>query len=650
MPAVVALAIRSLIQIAVTFGLMTLAEKYVLPLINRSIAAIMEVFGVPEEDAKDIMSNEILIFAETIGIGALVLRTKIPTKISEYLGFTSKGWGKRPLSGKAATVKSGTTASGIIVPGGVIVPTAIESSAIILKAKNILPGFAAASNVLAKTLGLTFLGFIAFNNLVDFGNWNSGAYQKTFQKIFAKITGGLLVPDEDYRKTKTVSPDVFDKVYNTYKLEGVIGINDPYKKQSLVFSRDNLIDLLDIVGADLLRTTQRASTKDVLLASQLFMVFSESQEAPKVKIAVSRAAALPKTKVFTGIVSQGKLGETAPFTAREDDLIDSIDDLQNAAANNLSNFIMALPGKIVYEIKIVSSVTTKDGFIQRGTSQQIISGYTAAGAAKYKTIVNKFAVVDIFVFTERNIRTKIQRIVLGPVDSVSFQPKTDELQMAEQNIKTNLTTSDISEIQIIKSDQYIEIKPTETAAEKTITEDEFNKIFGIAASYHFFADVDKKLYSGLGALLFETDYREAARDLSQKRDIIKAKGLNPQLVEPYKKRENDFFALNVLASTYKGWPGEEIKTQPKEPILTAYQFARPQETLPSAAIPPSNNPNKCLASNIAEYFDPNRSKYPNVKERSIIYEAFDLGPANWYTGTAEQNIKLLAELKNRSGC
>ena len=379
------------------------------------------------------------------------------------------------------------------------------------------------------------------------------------------------------------------------------------------------------------------------------LVFKKQWTAAEKEAAPSKIS-VPQIKVFTGVLTQGKLGEAEPFIERETDLISSMDDLQGAAQNNLASFIVALPGKIVYEIKIVSSITTKEGFVQRGTAQRIITGYTKAGAPKYKTIVNKFAILDIFVFTERNIRTKIRRIVLGPVDSIAFQPKANELQMAEEIIKSNITTSDVAEIETIKTDKEIITEPATPAILPGLTEEEFIKVFKISAVHHFFADVDKILYSGLGQNLFERDFRQGARDLAQKRDIIKGRGYDPQLVAPYKTRENTLLGLNVLASGYRGFPGEGIKLQPKEQILVEYQFAGPKVTPPFVAIPASNNTNRCLTATIAEFFDVDKRSYPNVSERSKLYEAFDLGPANWYTGTAEQNIKLLKELKIRSAC
>lgn len=628
MPAVVALAIRALIQIAITLGLISLAENVVFPLIHKAIQEIMVFFGVAEETAKDIMANEILATVETLGIGIVTLRTKLPTRIAEYLGFTSKGWSKRILVGKIANIKGGATISKAITQVETIVPSAAEITSILSKAKIVIPGFLAASNFFFKTLGLTFLGFIAFNNLVDFGNWNSGAYQKTFQRIFAKISGGLLVPDEDYRQTKTVSPEVFDKVYNTYKIEGAVGINDPYKKTPLPFTRDNLIDLLDVIGADLLRTQQRASTKDVLLASQLFITFKESKEAPATITATAAAAAIPQVRVFTGILTQGKLGETDPFIAREDDLIDSMEDLRLAAENNLSSFLVALPGKIVYELKVVPTITTKDGFKQRGMNQRIISGYTKDGAPKYKNVINKFAVIDIYVFTARNIKTKIQQVVLGPTDAVKFQPNVNDIQATEKSIRENIVTSDIQKIETIITPLPPTIStPTPAPAPalpQTITPTPAMapsiKVEPVPAPVQappVSVGISKTIYNDFGVFdqAFKNKYGDPSPGISY-----------------WKERLN-----------FPDWMKD----------LEAYAPTTPTPTITPApaGLPwPSNNPNKCNAWTISEFFDTARIKYPLLAERAPYYEQWGLGQAAYYTGTAEQNNKFLTELKRRSGC
>jgi len=154
MPTAVALALRALFQIGVTLGLINLAERFVFPLINSAVVAIMKFFGVEEETAKDIMANEVIKFAEEMGIGAIALRTKIPSKIAEYLGFTTKGWSKRILTGKtvevaektAAAVQPAKTAGAIIgkgiltVTGGLLVWNVLTDWVWIGNSLNFLPG------------------------------------------------------------------------------------------------------------------------------------------------------------------------------------------------------------------------------------------------------------------------------------------------------------------------------------------------------------------------------------------------------------------------------------------------------------------------------------------------------------------------------
>lgn len=107
MPLVVALLIRSIIQMAVTLGVISFAQKYLLPLIDFALVEVMTAFGVDEDKAKDIVSNELLKYAESIGVGVALLRVKLPTVIAEKLGFSSKGWALRGVAG----VKTVSTAA-----------------------------------------------------------------------------------------------------------------------------------------------------------------------------------------------------------------------------------------------------------------------------------------------------------------------------------------------------------------------------------------------------------------------------------------------------------------------------------------------------------------------------------------------------------
>ena len=323
-------------------------------------------------------------------------------------------------------------------------------------------------------------------------------------------------------------------------------------------------------------------------------------------VAKTGGTSTPSIRVFTGVISQGRLGEKADFTPRPNDLIETADELRESAAINLSEFYKALPGKIVYEIKVVSQVRTKDGFIQRGEARNIQVGYFKSGAPKYNRIINKFAVLDIFIFTERNIRTKITQIVLGPVDSAKLVIRPEQLQVIEQTLKKELVTSDIKTIQSIQTPQPVTVIPPPTAPAPAPA----------PAGPTFYIDPSTIQWAeSTHASWFSYNAPDGNTYIIRKKDN-----------QWY--RESD----NALVVT----------TQPAAPA--------PAPAAPTVSIPPSNNPNKCLASTIAEFFDVNRLVYPSVEERSKLYEAFGLGKAAYYTGTAEQNIKLLQELKRRSGC
>lgn len=555
MPLVVAAALRSAIQAAITVGSWIAVEQILGPWVEKAIVDYQKKNGMTEQEAIDSTANDVIQFVLLFGTTAAVIRSKFPTKIAERLGFTTKGWTLRPTK-----TKPGQTSGPITLPTPATVGTGVGAASTfaanaINVAKATKPGFSAAYDRLVKSLGVVFVGTLALSGPLDWAAWNQSAYQEFFQKLFEKITFGLLKPDEDYRKSLTVSDEIFSKVYNTYKIEGAIGINDPYKNQQVEFTRENFIDLLDKVGAELLRTLGSASTKNVLLATQALMIFDKSKFAAGSPATASAGGALSLgtgtstslPRVYTGIVSQGVLGKGLEFTARPDDLIESQQELLEAAANNLAPFLAALPARIVYEVKIVSSIITRDGFKQTGTVQQIRSGTTASGAPKFKTVVNKFATLNLYVVTDKGTRSKITTIVLGPTNSAKLVLNPNDLRSVETQLPSLVSTSDINLI----------------------------------------------------------------------------KGL--ETVQP------------VTVST----PASALKTATPAPQITASPVA-------TGTISISPAPGSVLgesAATLSEWFAAQGQSLPTVQERSRLYEQLGLGIAVYYTGTAEQNSKLLTTLK-----
>jgi hypothetical protein len=667
-----AILLRYIVIAAVQLGIWSFIESVVLPKIHEMITAIAVKFGISAEQAKDVLANDILEFGEQVGIFALTMKSKMPVKVAELLGFTTKGWSKRVLStkvtGLGATITKSLTG---LLKGAPAVEKAAAPKIIEAAVKNV-KGFKIAYDLLLKTLGVGFVGTLAISNVIDFGNWNSGAYQKTMQKVIAFLSLGTLKPDQDYREAKTLSPEVFQKVFDMFKIEGATAITDPYKGISVAFTRDNMLDFLDVVGAELLRIDGSASTKEVISAALPFIVFNVQESASVATQAISEAKSVPQVKVFTGVVTQGKLGEAGAFVSRETDLIDDIDELQRSAENNLASFIVALPGLIVYEIKVVASVTTKDGFTQRGTTQKIVSGYFANGTPKYKTVTNKFAQLNVYAVTEKGTRTKIKTINLGPVNAATFVPTGEQLQLAEKQIKDNISTTDVADIQQIVSPNEIivEAPKSQVVAETT----KFDFSINAPVLNQLIKTIPVRYYTqgGVGTQFFVAGVVNTTNTPYDATEVSRQTAIDGIEKTAQVMRENrGKQARGEYVNGPTGDPEQFIAEQMAninripDPLVEAYiapwgekltnvplSYVRELETggKQVAGLPASNNPNKCFVGSIAEFFDVNKNNFPALAERAKLYEEWGLGSAAYYVGTAEQNNKWLAELKRRSGC
>ena len=167
-------------------------------------------------------------------------------------------------------------------------------------------------------------------------------------------------------------------------------------------------------------------------------------------------------KIYTGVIANGTLGTPSEFISRPDDMIQNTEELRQAANINLAAFVQALPGNFYYEIGIVSSVKTRSGFTQRGAAARVVTGYYRSGLPRYKTIYHKFAVMKIGVFDENRRTVKLGTIVLGPVNSVDFQPTAVELGNITSAINTDLFTSSVDTIKEIITTQPIVSTPVAT--------------------------------------------------------------------------------------------------------------------------------------------------------------------------------------------
>lgn len=647
MPALVAVVTRTIIQAIVTTGILTAAQAFLIPIINKCILEVSEFFGATEEEAKDIVANEILQFAETAGILVLTLRTKMPTLIAERLGFTSKGWVLRKLSptlaakvgGKAVTgavAVAVTTAEVTKIAETVAVSRGISASVVTTVYKGIM-SFVGVTALVAMTIG----------NFIDFANWQ-GAYQKTFEKLFTALG---FPPDTPMPKSKAVSADTWSKIYSIVETLNPESIAFPWDGVTKPYSRNNLADAVDHFAANLALQGIDTTYKNVwglLLPCIKLKSGTNTSLAGSLNTTTSASTiVVPKIQVFTGVLSQGVLGVGLEFQARPDDMIESAKELVDAASNNLAPFLSALASRVTYQVKIVSSITTKDGFVQKGSVRQVISSYDTKGNPKYKTVVNKFATLDINVLTDKGTRVKIATIVLGPVDSVKFQVGQQTISNVDSTLRGLVTTSDINDIKGVSTVNPItittppqQVTQTQTTAPSTpqVTQTTpvttgGNKPEGFRFSYN---ESGTDIYTANDGNRYYADGSRYVEKVVNRVGLYQVEKSNTP--DGY---EVIFYSPGVTPNASLLYPGAPAPSS-TFPSWKPTKSTSSQTTTSTSGTKPGAN-----ASTLAEWYSANGWALPSIEVRSTLYQNLGLGQAAYYVGSAEQNTKLLTKLKSQ---
>jgi len=610
---------------AVQLGIWTLIEKYGLPMLNQAIAKVIELFGVSEEDAQAFVANSILVGFEEVGIFAATLRTKLPITVAERLGFTSKGFTKRPYS-KAGEAKLPKIAG---VPKAQAVATAEEVSKIAevvaVKRGSSLAVVGSVYKAVLSFVGVSSLVVMTIGNFIDFANWQ-GAYQKTFEKFFTALG---FPPDSPMPSAKSVSADTWKKIYTIVEELKPESIAFPWDDTTKPYSRSNLSDAVDHFSANLAAQGVDTTYKNVwglllpcIKLKQPAGTITTTQQVAGSSVATQQVA---QVRVISGVVSQGVIGSTATFTPRPDDLIENAAELTQAAHNNIAPFIAAIGSQMSYEIKLVSSVKTASGFTQRGTVQKVVSGYNKDGSPKYRTVVNRFAVAEISIKTDRGTQSKIKTIVLGPVDSARFQAANVDIQAVNISVQQNIvapasvTTPTVAPATSVSTSA---VTPVTQAQPQPTTQS---------------GDATWKIYryntNGIPSFQMlpgtNTPWGATVADLGEARAWFSA---NP---EAYKVQQQNPSFDTVLAggvvSSGLSWGKDPLSGE------MGWGYWNAQVTQPVVA----------QATTLFDYYKAHGQALPSVEERSKTYAELGLGQAAYYTGTAEQNTKLLAALQGK---
>ena len=597
MPVVVAALIRAVIQAGVTLGIWSFAEKA----LDWMIKTTMKLLGATEEQATDIFANGWIQAAEDVGLLAATIKTKIPTKIAERLGFTSKGFVRRSsivsVNATNMAAKLGKTATA----AQKAVMIAEAAPAIAAKGKTTLQNASNIATLIIAGLGVPVGVGILVTNTIDFAAWSSSAYQGTFQKLLA-IFG--IEPDKDYIKSKVLSDDMSKKILAVYTENGATTIKDPRTDEVLPFNRDNFIKIADFIAAQIVMENGEVKTKEMLAAMTALVGFGNKPTTGLISPALlggGNALTASDVKIFSGIISQGKLGVGIEFVQRENDIIESVAELQDAAQNNLASYLTNLPSRLIYELKLVNSVMTKDGYTLQGTTQRVIYRYNSKGEPLYKNLTNKFAVLNLYALTLQGKRSKIASINLGPTDAVKLKPTSGTLTQLGGDIAGSIVTTDINAIKSLETSSPITITPPPVAPTATPI---------ITASAPVAGKIEyRKRMLGTGSVLLQ---RKDPADGAW-RDIGTFAANDP--------------AIDRIINGQTNEPTKSVASPAPAPVAVSTQKQYQN------------------AANLSEFYAAIGEPLPSIPLRGIAYQTAGLGLAPLYVGSAEQNTKLLTWLK-----
>ena len=585
MPLLIIPALYTILRYLLMALLTGIAVDLALSILNKAtdvaIEWLKEEFDLTDDDALIIIANHIVDILITTGTIYGLIKLKIPTKFAQRLGLTSGKYAKKAMS-----------ADGIKKMAGKVITEEAKGT---LKKKMITAfgiSFATSLPWLPSLIENTTEVFVYagrdLNHLLD------KIHAPSFLRIPVRPTTQRIIP---------FTKESWPQYLNGLKTQNIAGLNDTFTQQTKIFSEDALIEIVESLYGQEVVAGRKPTEKQMILLLAPFLIGSSGTVLFRPEQTSLIKPFIQQVKVFTGIVSQGTLGAGLSFTPRPDDIIDSLADLQFAAQNNLAPFLVALPSKIVYEVKIVSSVTSTAGFRQSGAAQRIISSYATDGTPRYKTIINKFATLTLFVLTDKMTRTKISTIVLGPTDALKFQPTTDNLRTLEKDIQASVTTSDVRDIATLQTSNPITVQappppppaiptpepPAPAAAAQTPPAPPPPPVSNIVA-LKATLDAENLRYRTIG-----DHYQE-------------------------------------MVAAQKAYDKAVAPPTPVSVALTAQQL---QDIA------------KQKAATLSEFYSAIGQPLPSMQTRAAFYQMLGLGQASYYTGTAEQNTKLLAKLQGK---
>lgn len=593
MPAVIALILRQLIMAVATGAIVTGVQELLNGTVKTLVKELQDTEGLTEQEAKDVIANILVDLAVNSATIFTVLKTGAGVKAAEFLGLTSRGFTKKALIFPASSV-----AAKVAGPWEKFKAMSLMSKIVTV----VLTGQAAiwTGNIFIQAIEPGIYKPREANNL-----WEKFTGIRPFPESEAALNPGPF---------STSSSVTFPDFAKSLETAGVKGFNDPINRQSTLYSREGLAAIINYVYGQEVLKGNAPSVKQILpLIAPYLVGYTGAQTSSPVAAAFTLVP--PITKVFTGIVSQGVVSQGLSFTPRPDDMIESLAELREAAANNLAPYLTALLGKIVYEVKIVSSVITKDGFKQTGMTQQIQTGTYANGQPRYKTVTNKFATLVVYALTDKGSRAKLTTIVLGPTNSAKLLVGQNDLRSLEAALPSEITTTDVGVLAGLAGSSGSATTPIATKA----ADPKKTKVFRNKSTDQF----------GVQDRSNDTFVLFSSRD-----EAFAYAG-----VRSYSSISADTFEKYMKQA--EGGSGTVGSIQQNKPASASASDTAPVVTVPAGGAQKPGN----TALTLFEWYQAQGQSLPSVAERAKIYASLGLGQESFYTGTAEQNTRLLNALK-----
>lgn len=611
---------------------LTIAQEFLDGTVKKLVEAIRSEAGVTLQDAKDILGNFLFDLSVNASIIGAVIKTKVALKTLDYLGIRNRTVIKKVLSTGAQ-----------------------KGLARIAGPWEKFKSFSLLSKILT-VIGVGNLAVWQAKSLADIVE--PGIYQtKQTNALYRKLG----IPFQYPTSAGGLAPGNFDastfaRTATALEASGIKGISNPVALQSQLYSRENLADVFDYVyGKAVLSGNTPSDWRGTLKLAQPFLIGGTVPEEAKT---VEKKGALPvssirQTKAFTGVVSQGVLGSNTIFRSRPDDLIEDMEELQEAINNNVAPWIAALANDIRYEVKVVSSIIV-DGLRLVGEAQRIVSGTNSDGTQRFKTIYNKFAVVKMYYVKNEDQRVLLDEIVLGPTDATGFQPNSAELleigAVVNQNVLTN-STDDISRIVSNTPTQEITLRTAEEIKEETGLDVEFIGNVPVPKSVRLpILSVPPEFYTQRApeGRTRQVEKVSIGKLLGSTQTLQESLGIIAQMIGEFGEQS----IHSVTLEWYKNLTQEDRDIINGKQIFQA--VARPEEqssaSEPASSSPESGQqtqlpPGALTATTLFAYFQALDKPLPDLTERASMYEQFGLGQASLYVGSIEQNSKLLDALK-----